>query len=101
MLRSINLHLHDLRREFARRLLESGADQHDVRDFLGHANITTTSRYLATPPVRLERALSRMEGSDSGDANKNSDGRSIRTPFAQSDRRTDEPAPQHPDKSVN
>ena len=39
-----DLHFHDLRREFACRLLESSADLHDVRDFLGHANITTTSR---------------------------------------------------------
>ena len=63
------LRFHDLRREFACRLLESGAEQHDVRDFLGHANITTTSRYLASTPVRLARALARMESS-------------IRTPFA-------------------
>ena len=36
--------IHDLRREFACRLLESSADLHDVRDFLGHANVTTISR---------------------------------------------------------
>lgn len=58
----VGLRFHDLRREFACRLLESGAEQHDVRDFLGHANITTTSRYLASTPVRLEQALARMEG---------------------------------------
>jgi integrase len=58
----VGLRFHDLRREFACRLLESGAQQHDVRDFLGHANITTTSRYLASTPVRLEQALARMEG---------------------------------------
>ena len=51
------LHFHDLRREFACRLLESSADLHDVRDFLGHANITTTSTYLRSTPVRLARAL--------------------------------------------
>lgn len=45
-LRTINLHFHDLRREFACTLWESAADLHDVRDFLGHANITTTSRSL-------------------------------------------------------
>jgi integrase len=55
------LHFHDLRREFGSRLLESGADPHDVREFLGHANITTTSRYLTSTPLRLERALARME----------------------------------------
>ena len=58
-----DLHFHDLRREFACRLLESSADLHDVRDFLGHANITTTSRYLKSAPVRLAQALERMEAS--------------------------------------
>ena len=58
-----DLHFHDLRREFACRLLESSADLHDVRDFLGHANITTTSRYLRSTPVRLAQALERMEAS--------------------------------------
>jgi integrase len=51
-----DLHFHDLRREFASRLLESGASEHEVRDWLGHANITTTSRYLSTTRVRLQRA---------------------------------------------
>lgn len=69
----VGLRFHDLRREFACRLLESGAQHHDVRDFLGHANITTTSRYLASTPLRLEQALARMEGG------------AIRTPFAQTD----------------
>lgn len=55
------LHFHDLRREFASRLLESRADLHDVQMFLGHAAITTTSRYLQSTPVRLERALARLE----------------------------------------
>ena len=58
-----DLHFHDLRREFACRLMESSADLHDVRDFLGHANITTTSRYVRSTPVRLAQALERMEAS--------------------------------------
>jgi integrase len=57
------LHFHDLRREFASRLLESSADLHDVQMFLGHAAITTTSRYLQSTPARLERALARLEES--------------------------------------
>ena len=32
-----------------------------MRDFLGHANITTTSRYVRSTPVRLAQALERME----------------------------------------
>jgi integrase len=55
------LRFHDLRREFACQLLESAADLHDVRDFFGHANIMTTSRYLRSSPVRLVQALERME----------------------------------------
>jgi Phage integrase family len=57
----VGLRFHDLRREFACRLLESRAEIHDVRDFLGHANITTTSRYLRSTSLRLERALSLLE----------------------------------------
>ena len=58
-----DLHFHDLRREFASRLADSGSGLHDVQEFLGHANITTTSRYLRSTPVRLARALARMEAS--------------------------------------
>ena len=58
---AIDLHVHDLRREFASRLLESSADLHDVQMFLGHAAITTTSRYLRSTPTRLARALDRLE----------------------------------------
>ena len=43
--------------------LESSADLHDVRDCLGHAHITTTSRYVRSTPVRLAQALERMEAS--------------------------------------
>jgi integrase len=55
------LRCHDLRWEFACRLLESSADLHGVRDFLGHANITTTSTYLRSTPVRFARALDRLD----------------------------------------
>ena len=41
--------------------VETSADLHDVRDFLGHANITTTSRYVRSTPVRLAQALEQME----------------------------------------
>jgi integrase len=60
-LRRINLHFHDLRREFASRLLESSADLHDVQMFLGHANVTQTSTYLSSTPTRLVKALEKLE----------------------------------------
>jgi integrase len=56
-----DLHFHDLKRTFGSRLLESGAQHHVVRDFLAHANIKTTSRYLATTPLALEHALHQLE----------------------------------------
>ena len=56
------LHFHDLRREFGSRLRETpGMSDHEVRDWLGHASITTTSRYLRSTPMRLAQALERME----------------------------------------
>ena len=41
--RAINLHFHDLRREFGSRVLESGSSLLEARDLLGHANISQTS----------------------------------------------------------
>ncbi len=58
------LRFHDLRREFACRLMESKALLHDVREFLGHADVSTTSRYLKSAPVRLAEALERMEAAE-------------------------------------
>ncbi|HYN08034.1 MAG TPA: site-specific integrase [Vicinamibacterales bacterium] len=51
------LHFHDLRREFASRLRETpGISDHHVRDWLGHADMATTSKYLATTRVGLQQA---------------------------------------------
>lgn len=69
-LRAIDLHFHDLRPEFASRLLESSPDLRHVRDFLGHAAITTTSRYRQCTPTRLERALERLEAQSASFAHR-------------------------------
>ena len=58
-----NLHFHDLRREFGSRLMDSNASLHDVRKFLGHANIAQTSTYLNSTTTRMREALERMEAS--------------------------------------
>jgi integrase len=57
----VGLHLHDLRREFACRLRESGAPDHEVAAWLGHANISTTSVYLKTNRLTLQKAAKRFE----------------------------------------
>jgi integrase len=66
-----DLHFHDLRREFRCRLLESGARLHDVREFLGHAAIGTTSRYLRASPLGLERAIARLDGTSAEESATN------------------------------
>jgi integrase len=56
------LHFHDLRREFASRLLETpGVSLHDVADWVGHSNVTTTSRYLRTTGVRRQHIARKFE----------------------------------------
>ena len=51
-----------LMREFASRLIEAlGVSGHEVRDWLGHANISTTSRYLSTTAVHLQNTLRKFE----------------------------------------
>ena len=56
------LRFHDLRREFASQLLEaSGVSGHEVRDWLGHANISMTSRYLSLTGVGLQNTLKKFE----------------------------------------
>ncbi|HUL71483.1 MAG TPA: tyrosine-type recombinase/integrase, partial [Vicinamibacterales bacterium] len=59
----VDLHFHDLRREFGSRLMESGAPIHTVRDYLGHADISQTSTYLATSLIGLEAAMRQFEKS--------------------------------------
>ena len=54
-----NLHLHDLRGEFGSTMLEAGVPMHEVRDALGHANISITSTYLRTRTNSLDTAYAR------------------------------------------
>lgn len=65
-----DLHFHDLRREFASRLLETKADLHDAKTLLGHANIATTSRYLESTPIRLTQVLERLDSAFAHDSHK-------------------------------
>ena len=59
--RAINLHFHDLRREFGSRVLESGSSLVEARDLLGHANISQTSTYLQSTAKSLGLAIEKKE----------------------------------------
>jgi integrase len=56
-----DLHFHDLRREAACRWFGAGVPLHHIRDLLGHADISTTSRYLAVTPTELQRSMQMAE----------------------------------------
>ena len=60
--RDINLHWHDLRHEYASRLVERGVPLAQVRYFLGHASILTTERYDNQRLEALQAAVERLEG---------------------------------------
>ena len=59
--RRIDLHWHDLRHEYASRLVEKGVPLAQVRDLLGHASITTTERYDNQKLENLQAAAARLE----------------------------------------
>ena len=56
-----DLYLHDLRRESASRLVEGHVPENAVQSLLGHANLTTTSRYLATTRNGLHQVMRQYE----------------------------------------
>ena len=59
--REINLHWHDIRHEYASRLVERGVPLAQVRDLLGHASILTTERYDNQKLEALQAAVQRLE----------------------------------------
>jgi integrase len=59
--REINLHWHDMRHEYASRLVERGVPLAQVRDLLGHASILTTERYDNQKLEALQAAVERLE----------------------------------------
>jgi integrase len=62
-----DLRWHDLRHEYASRLVERGSPLSQVRDLLGHASITTTERYDNQTPEALFEAASRLDIAGLGD----------------------------------
>jgi integrase len=55
-----DLHFHDLRHDFAVRLLRAGATLAQVRDALGHSSITQTEKYAHVVEGDVQRAVQAM-----------------------------------------
>ena len=66
---AIDLHWHDLRHEYASRLVERGVPLSQVRDLLGHASITTTERYDNQRLEALQAAAGALESGKEFDRN--------------------------------
>ena len=60
-----DLHWHDLRHEYASRLVEQRVPLSQVRDLLGHASIVTTERYDNQKQEVLFEAVQRLETGES------------------------------------
>jgi hypothetical protein len=61
LLRSVDLHFHDLRREAGSRWLDGGVPLQVIRDWLGHANISQTSTYLESTFAGQHEAMRAFE----------------------------------------
>jgi integrase len=58
------LRFHDLRHTAATRMAEAGVSAFDIRDVLGHANISMTQRYAHATPEGKRRAVEVLAGKD-------------------------------------
>jgi integrase len=54
---------HDLRHDFASRLVQASVDLYRVKDLLGHSTITLTERYSHLQPRHLRDAVQKLETS--------------------------------------
>ncbi len=61
-----HIRFHDLRRSYATWLLQGGAGLADVRDLLGHANISMTSRYVGSSVDRLRKVVRKLPSLSAG-----------------------------------
>lgn len=59
-----DFHFHDLRHNFASRLVRNGSDLNTVKELMGHASITTTQRYLHSRAKEKRQAVETLAGQE-------------------------------------
>jgi integrase len=61
-----DLHFHDLRHEAGSRWLEAGMPLRNVKEMLGHANISQTDTYLNAGQFALHESMQRLDEAGRG-----------------------------------
>ena len=74
------LHFHDLRREAASRMLESGAQLHEISVWLGHDDLNTTATYLRITQNELDPGCGSDGAASRGTRTKTKTGQRCRPP---------------------
>jgi integrase len=63
----VDIHCHSLRHFFGERLVDTGTDLEIVRRLMGHANLTTTQRYIGRTDQQRRAAVERLENPRAGE----------------------------------
>ena len=84
--------LHSLRHTFAVHFLEGGAAVTDLQGVLGHADLSTTQRYMHLSPAATEDAIRLLDGREYGVHGVEEFGDILDTGSAEGQRQAENPA---------